>query len=64
MRIQMVPPDPDWPSKSKREGARIADVCGCSVGAIHHIGSTSIPGIFAEPIIDIVVEASDNVHGR
>ena len=33
---------------------------GGSVAAIHHIGSTSIPGIFAKPTIDILLEASDN----
>lgn len=31
---------------------------------IHHIGSTSISGIWAKPIIDILVEASVNEHQR
>lgn len=30
-----------------------------SYNAIHHVGSTSIPGMFAKPIIDIDIEISD-----
>ena len=59
MRIRVVAPDPLWPSKFQREATQIADALGSSVVAIHHIGSTSIPGIFAKPIIDIRLEVPD-----
>jgi GrpB-like predicted nucleotidyltransferase (UPF0157 family) len=37
----------------------VARCLGKNVVATHHIGSTSIPGIFAKPIIDILVEVAD-----
>lgn len=30
--------------------------------AIDHIGSTAIPGIKAKPIIDILLQVSENIH--
>ena len=58
-RVVVVPPDPAWVEIYKTEAARVRDALGPSVVEIHHIGSTSIPGIFAKPIVDILVEATD-----
>ena len=57
--VIVVPHDPYWPELYKLESARIRDALGATVVAIHHIGSTSIPDIFAKPIVDILVEATD-----
>lgn len=59
MRIQVVAPDPGWPAQFEREAAHINGALGGIVVAIHHMGSTSIPGVFAKPIIDILLEVSD-----
>ncbi|MEM9107567.1 MAG: GrpB family protein [Pseudomonadota bacterium] len=52
----VVPHDPAWSSRFADEAAAIRSVLGRSVAAIHHIGSTSIDGILAKPIIDILLE--------
>ena len=61
--IVVVPYDPIWPEMFRQEAARIATVFGPDLVAIHHIGSTSIPGMSAKPIIDImpVVRCIDRV---
>ena len=42
-----------WAKEFRDEAERIASVSGDLVRAIEHVGSTSIPGILAKPIIDI-----------
>src|SRR5437868_13002384 len=58
-RIQVVAPDPEWPFKFQQEAAQITAALGSLLAAVHHIGSTSIPGIFVKPIIDILLEVPD-----
>lgn len=47
--------DPRWPIMYAEEKDRILDAIGEKVVAIEHVGSTSIPGTRAKPIIDILV---------
>jgi len=47
--------DPQWPVLYEEEKTKILSVIGDKVVAIDHIGSTSIPGSRAKPIIDILV---------
>jgi GrpB-like predicted nucleotidyltransferase (UPF0157 family)/predicted GNAT superfamily acetyltransferase len=54
--------DPAWPERFARlrdEYARALTAAGVPVVAIEHVGSTSVPGLAAKPVIDcdIVVEA-------
>jgi GrpB-like predicted nucleotidyltransferase (UPF0157 family) len=53
----VVPHDPAWAAAFQSCADEIAAVLGAELSAIHHAGSTAIPGIRAKPIIDIVVEA-------
>ena len=46
---------PEWPKKYKIESEKITAVLGGEVKDIQHIGSTSIPGMTAKPLIDIGV---------
>ena len=60
--VQLLPYDPDWPNLFVREEQRIRNLLGDKALAIEHVGSTSVPGLAAKPIIDIllVVEDSSN----
>jgi GrpB-like predicted nucleotidyltransferase (UPF0157 family) len=46
--------DPTWAGQAEAEAARLAEVLGDNLMAVHHIGSTAIPGIQAKPIIDLI----------
>jgi GrpB-like predicted nucleotidyltransferase (UPF0157 family) len=51
----VVPYDPAWPLRFADEAQRITDALGALLdGPVEHIGSTSIPGIDAKPIIDML----------
>jgi GrpB-like predicted nucleotidyltransferase (UPF0157 family) len=45
---------PEWNKIPAREAVRIRDALGDTVVAVHHIGSTAIPGIRAKPVIDLM----------
>jgi len=57
--VTVVPYDPQWPAAFERGAREVKAALGESLLAIHHIGSTSIPGIHAKPIIDMLAVASD-----
>lgn len=46
---------PAWPARYEVEKSQILRAIGPWVAAIEHIGSTSVPGLSAKPIIDIMV---------
>jgi GrpB-like predicted nucleotidyltransferase (UPF0157 family) len=52
--------DPDWPALYEREAARVRDVLGEQVVLLEHVGSTSVPGLCAKPIIDILLVVPDS----
>jgi GrpB-like predicted nucleotidyltransferase (UPF0157 family) len=56
--IAIVDYDPRWPGLYLDERARILAVIGPRVAAIEHVGSTSVPGLAAKPVIDIMVGVS------
>ena len=53
--------DPDWPRLFAEERQRLQAAIGEWAVVIEHVGSTSIPGIAAKPIIDIVVAVAELV---
>lgn len=53
--VRLVPHSRRWTSLFEREKRRLLAVLKGSVIDIQHIGSTSIPGIPAKPIIDILI---------
>jgi GrpB-like predicted nucleotidyltransferase (UPF0157 family) len=52
--------DPKWPRLYSREEERIRRVLGERVVRIGHAGSTSVPGLPAKSIVDIVLEVPDS----
>ena len=66
MRVEVLPHDPRWRDAFEAEAKQVAEALGENVSAVHHIGSTSIPNIYAKPVIDLLVEVGriDEVDGR
>jgi GrpB-like predicted nucleotidyltransferase (UPF0157 family) len=52
--------DPAWPGLSQWEAGSITAALGDRVARLEHVGSTSVPGLPAKPIIDMVLEVPDS----
>ncbi|MBX9977612.1 MAG: GNAT family N-acetyltransferase [Alphaproteobacteria bacterium] len=52
--IHIAPYDPRWPSMFDEEAVHIINALGDNCVAVHHVGSTSVPGLAAKPKIDII----------
>ena len=53
--ITIVPYDSAWPALFAAEAAVIRQTLGDSVLRIEHVGSTSVPGLAAKPVVDMQV---------
>lgn len=51
--------DPSWPALYADEAKLLTDALAPDLVAIEHIGSTSVPGMAAKPVIDILVAVAD-----
>ena len=51
---------PTWPAAYRRHATRIRGALGQRAVRLEHVGSTSVPGLPAKPIIDIVLEVLDS----
>ena len=58
--ITLVDYDPKWPKLFDREAKRIYSILGKKVLQLEHVGSTSVPGLCAKPIIDILLVVKDS----
>jgi GrpB-like predicted nucleotidyltransferase (UPF0157 family) len=58
--IHLADYDPEWPALYEREAARIRTILGDRVRLLEHAGSTSVPGLSAKPIIDMVLAVPDS----
>ncbi len=58
--IQLAESDPEWPVLYDREARRIRELLGAPVRLLEHVGSTSVPGLPAKPIIDILLVVDDS----
>jgi GrpB-like predicted nucleotidyltransferase (UPF0157 family) len=60
--IELVDYDEAWPTRFEREAKRIRVALGVRALLVEHAGSTSVPGIVAKPIIDIVLAVPDSAN--
>jgi GrpB-like predicted nucleotidyltransferase (UPF0157 family) len=62
--ILLADHDPAWPGLFEREAVRIRLALGKVALVVEHVGSTSVPGLAAKPIIDIVLAVADSADER
>ena len=58
--IYLAAYDPAWPSQFSRLEGQIREALGDAVLLLEHVGSTSVPGLSAKPIIDMVLVVADS----
>lgn len=54
------PYHPEWPERFQADKELIASAFGDELQAIHHVGSTAVPGLAAKPEIDVLIEVSEH----
>ena len=55
--VELVEPDPQWPQRFDEHRARILAALGAV--DVEHVGSTSVPGLAAKPVVDVQVVVAD-----
>ncbi|HEY9282166.1 MAG TPA: GrpB family protein [Pyrinomonadaceae bacterium] len=58
--IRIADYDPDWPKRFETHARLIAGALGRVALRVEHVGSTSVPGLAAKPVIDILVVVADS----
>ena len=56
--MRVVPYDDSWPAQFEVIREALTGIFGSLAVAIHHIGSTAVPGMRAKPIIDVLIIVS------
>jgi len=66
MAVVVCAHDANWPRRFEAERQRLAGVMGKAACRIEHVGSTSVPGLAAKPIIDVLVgvDSLDRLDAR
>ena len=59
-RILLVDYDPRWPQCFQQEAAKVRAALGDRALCVEHTGSTSVPGLAAKPIIDMLLVVADS----
>jgi GrpB-like predicted nucleotidyltransferase (UPF0157 family) len=57
--IEIAGPDPAWPAQYAALADRIRGALGWRALHLEHVGSTSVPGLAAKPVIDIDLTVAD-----
>ncbi|MBO0788391.1 MAG: GrpB family protein [Actinobacteria bacterium] len=57
--IEVAGPDPSWPQHYDELAGRIREALGWRALQLDHVGSTSVPGLPAKPVIDIDLTVAD-----
>jgi GrpB-like predicted nucleotidyltransferase (UPF0157 family) len=62
--VRLVPHQRAWADLFRQEAERLRAALGYQVVCIEHVGSTSVPGLHAKPILDMVVAVRDMTNAR
>lgn len=54
--VLVLPYNPSWPAAFVAVQDTLSRLLGSAARAIHHVGSTSVPGLAAKPVLDILVD--------
>jgi GrpB-like predicted nucleotidyltransferase (UPF0157 family) len=57
--IEVTDPDPAWPRQYDDLAGRIREALSWRVLQLEHVGSTSVPGLAAKPVLDIDLTVAD-----
>lgn len=57
--VTVVPYQDHWPQAFACAQVALLKVLGSTALALHHIGSTAVPGLAAKPILDLLLEVTD-----
>lgn len=57
--VEVVPYDPQWPARFAAAAAAVQAALGDTVIRVEHVGSTSVPGLAAKPILDMMPLVQD-----
>lgn len=57
--MEVVSYNSNWKEDYINESEKIQNIMDEEIVKTHHIGSTAIPGIYAKPVIDILIEVKD-----
>ena len=57
--VELVQHSPRWADAAERDAARVRRALAGSCHVIHHVGSTSVPGMASVPVIDLLAEMRD-----
>ena len=58
--IELREYDPAWPERYRAERKKIAEALRGENISVEHVGSTSVPGLCAKPILDILLLVEDS----
>jgi GrpB-like predicted nucleotidyltransferase (UPF0157 family) len=58
--IYLADYDPLWPALYEREAARVRLALGAAALRLEHVGSTSVPGLAAKPVVDMLLVVADS----
>lgn len=61
--VTVVPYDARWAALFNEASLELASALGPAILAVHHVGSTAVPGLHAKPILDILVSITDFPRG-
>lgn len=58
--IRLTAYSAEWPALFSREADRVRATLGARVLMLEHVGSTSVPGLAAKPIVDMILAVADS----